>query len=288
MEFETMYTQYRTMLMSIAYHMLGSLADAEDIVQEVFLEVQQQDTNRIENMKAYLAKAVTNRCINYTKSARKRREVYVGPWLPEPIVALSQEDPMELVMKDEVISYALLVALEQLNAVERAIFILREALDYSYREIAEILHKTEENCRKIHSRIKKKLHRDGAVSSSRSNSEEDLVNLFIDAAKTGNFNELIHRLTDDAAMVTDGGGKVRGALRPIIGRERILALLEGIAPRGYFAGDFLPVYVNGQRGVLLVTDGRPAKEIGFARDEKQDRITRIFVVANPDKLAHLQ
>ncbi|ERI06974.1 sigma-70 family RNA polymerase sigma factor [Aneurinibacillus aneurinilyticus] len=126
-------------------------------------------------MKAYLVKSVTNRCINLLKSARKKREIYIGPWLPEPQINLSEQNPMELVVKDKAISYAFLVMLNQLNAVERAVFIPREVLDYSYSEIAQALNKSEGNCRKIYSRIKKKLHQAVPVSSSNTEKEDALV-----------------------------------------------------------------------------------------------------------------
>ncbi|MCP1356208.1 RNA polymerase sigma-70 factor [Aneurinibacillus migulanus] len=288
MKLEIIYKKHLSLLTSIAYRMLGSLADAEDIVQEVFLEVQKLDTDHVYNMKAYLVKSVTNRCINFLKSARKRREVYVGPWLPEPQITLSEQNPMELVVKDEAISYAFLVMLNQLNAVERAVFILREVLDYSYSEIAQALDKTEENCRKIYSRIKKKLHQDVPVPSSNMEKEDALVQSFILASKTGNFDNFISMLTDDAILTMDGGGKVRGALRPIISRHRILALFKGIVPRGYFEGNLLPVHINNQRGILLMRNDQPTLVICFGWDLRQEHIKRIFIISNPDKLKHIQ
>lgn len=291
MEWETVYENNLTMLTAIAYRMLGSLADAEDIVQDLFIEVQQLDMVHVRNMKAYLTKAVTNRCISFMTSARKRREVYVGPWLPEPLINLTEQDPMELAVKDESISYAVLVLLEQLNAVERAVFILRETLAYSYSEIARILDKSEENCRKIYSRVNKKLRQELPAASPHTEKEEALVQAFILASKTGNFDDVIRMVADDALLIMDGGGKVRCALRPIIGRQRIMALLNGIVPRGYFEGEILPVEVNGQRGMVLVRNGSPVLAICFgwgAKPGEQKRLVRIFFISNPNKLERIQ
>lgn len=144
-DLEELYREYSAYLISIAYQMIGTIADAEDIVQQLFLELQQHDIKHIENIKAYLARAVTNRCINLLKAAHKRREVYVGPWLPEPQITSSEDNPLELIVKQETLSYAILVLLERLSAVERAVYVLREVLGYSYEEIAETVHKSAAN-----------------------------------------------------------------------------------------------------------------------------------------------
>lgn len=291
MEWETVYKNYLTSLTAVAYRMLGSLADAEDIVQDVFIEVKQRDMEEVRNMKAYLTKAVTNRCISFMTSARKRREVYVGPWLPEPLINLTEQDPMEVAVKHESISYAVLVLLEQLNAVERAVFILRETLAYSYSEIARILDKSEENCRKVYSRVNKKLRQELPAASPHMEKEEALIQAFILASKTGDFADVIRMVTDDALLIMDGGGKVRCALRPIIGRQRIMALLNGIVPRGYVEGELLPVEVNGQRGMVLVRNGSPVLAICFgwgAKPGEQERLVRMFFISNPDKLERIE
>ncbi|MFE6797058.1 RNA polymerase sigma-70 factor [Paenibacillus chitinolyticus] len=281
---EALYKQYHSLLYSIAYRMLGTLNDAEDIIQDVYLEIQQQDLVRIGNMKAYLCKAVTNRCINFLQSARSRREIYTGEWLPEPVSVQPGLDPAERMVEEETVSYALLVMMERLNPIERAVFILREALQYSYREIGDTLQKSEENCRKIYSRVKGKLLRKEAEPLQKSDREEQFVKLFLDAAKTGDFADFIAQMTADAVLVTDGGGKVRCALRPIYGSHRIRALFEGIWPRGYFSGSLLPARINGEQGFVLVRDERPVLAVSMTWDWEQGRVDRMFIVSNPDKL----
>ncbi|WP_338043935.1 sigma-70 family RNA polymerase sigma factor [Paenibacillus lutrae] len=288
---EELYKDYHLLLVSIAYRMLGSLADAEDIVQDVFADVEPRMLAHIVNRKAYLCRSVTNRCINYLKSARKRREVYVGTWLPEPLVTLAEGDPMDTIVKQESISYALLVTLEQLNPVERAVFILRETLHYTYKEIAEVLERTEGSCRKVYSRAKAKLPAPGelplAALPARTEQEEKFVKLFLHAVSSGHFEECLSMLTREAVLYTDGGGKVRCALRPILGTQRIQALWSGIAPRGYFEGRMLPVYVNGRRGFVLLRAGRPVMAVSMQWDPEQDRIRKLFIVSNPDKLQRI-
>ncbi|PTM59438.1 sigma-70 family RNA polymerase sigma factor [Desmospora activa] len=155
MQLEQLYEHYQSLLFGVAYRMLGSISDAEDIVQDVFLSLQQQEIDKISHVKAYLIKMTTNRCLNLLGSARHKREEYVGPWLPEPL--LDQQQPADIIERNESISYAFLVLMEQLSPIERAVFILRESLGFEYEAIADILDKTTSNCRKIMSRAKRKL-----------------------------------------------------------------------------------------------------------------------------------
>lgn len=286
-DLEELYREYSAYLISIAYQMLGTIADAEDIVQQLFLELQQHDIKHIENIKAYLARAVTNRCINLLKAAHKRREVYVGPWLPEPQITSSEENPLELIVKQETLSYAILVLLERLSVVERAVYVLREVLGYSYEEIAETVHKSVTNCRKIYSRAQKKLQSELPSASIDRARENELAQIFVQASQTGSFDRFIQMLAEDAVLVMDGGGIVRAALRPIIGQQRIEALLQGIAPKGYFAGHLRAIQANGRIGMLLVRENKPVLVVCFGWDQQQ-RINRVFMLSNPEKLAHIQ
>ncbi|MGF9967056.1 sigma-70 family RNA polymerase sigma factor [Bacillus rhizoplanae] len=153
-ELSQLYIKYKSLLFSLAYKMTGSIADAEDIIQDVFIKLNEHEMKHTSNVKAFLCKLVTNRCLDLLKSSKKKRELYVGTWLPEPI-AVIETDPLQGILVKNDISYALLVLFEQLNPIERAIFILREILEYDYGTIAEIVQKKEANCRKILSRIKK-------------------------------------------------------------------------------------------------------------------------------------
>ncbi|MBD8588770.1 RNA polymerase sigma-70 factor [Peribacillus simplex] len=285
MELDSLYKTYRPFLFSIAYRMLGSVTDAEDIVHDLFLQLK-LDTDEIKDMKAYLAKMTTNRCLNYLKSARKRREVYTGPWLPEPRVN-ETDQPLDKVVTDETVAYAFLVLLEQLSPVERAVFVLREAFTYSYEDIAEMLEKNEVNCRKIYSRAKRKLQNDRPVHPEDTKHVDLLAKKFIKASATGNFEEFLDLLTEDVVLVTDGGGKVISALNPIVTRQRVSAFLKGVSAKGGFIGELLPVMVNGQEGILQIKEGKPIKVICFELDPKQKNIRKIFIVTNPDKLNHI-
>jgi RNA polymerase sigma-70 factor (ECF subfamily) len=287
MEMETIYRTYKPLLFAVAYRMLGSVSDAEDMVQDLFFSLQTTNADHIGNLKAYLVKMVTNRCLNFLKSARKKREVYIGPWLPEPLLTAAGQDPMEQVVQEEAVSYAFLVLLQQLSPVERAVFVLREVLRYEYGEVAEMLNKTEANCRKIYSRAKLKIRQDAEGHPGQIGDAAPLVKSFLTAANTGNFHEFVRLLTEDAVLISDGGGKVRAALHPIFGRRRIQKLFEGIAAKGSLHGEWLPSVINGQQGLLLVREQRPVMVICFSVDAEHPQAGRIFMVMNPDKLQRI-
>ncbi len=288
MDFDEAYTTYRPLLHSIAYRMLGSYSEAEDLVQDVFADFSRLDPHNINNEKAYLIRMITNRSLNLSQSARKRREVYIGEWLPEPDVSSVRQDPAELYAEHESISYALLVMLEKLSAVERAVFILRESLQYEYGEIAACLQKTEANCRKIFSRAKDKLQQDRSPLPVNSVKAEPFVAAFMEAAASGNFNKLITLLTEEAVLISDGGGKVRAAVFAIISRARVMAFLQGVIPKNFLGDDQQIAVVNGQAGIVIIKDGMPRSVISFQLDESRQRAQRIFIMLNPDKLKHVE
>lgn len=301
---------YRPLLITLAYRMLGSLGEAEDIVQDALADYSLSTSrSEIEHEKAYLVKMVTNRCLNLKQSARKRRELYVGQWLPEPAVRfaggsgapalLGQRDsvsggnPADYIERQESITYVMLVMLERLSAVERAVFLLRETLDFDYDEIASIVQKSAANCRKIFSRAKEKLQGAKADSDEQS-AQGDLdvreeqawafAKAFIQAAETGNSSALVNMLAHDAMLVSDGGGKVRAAINPIEGAERVASFFLGIARKQALEGELLPVDVSGQPGVVLIREGIPVKVMVFGWDG-ESRISKIFMIMNPDKLS---
>ncbi|MEC0209890.1 RNA polymerase sigma-70 factor [Paenibacillus ehimensis] len=282
---EDWYTEYKPLLFSIAYRMLGSVSEAEDIIHDLFLAVSRTDPGTIQNAKAYLCKSVTRRCIDQLKSARARREVYVGQWLPEPLQTPDKEDPLQQATRNDDISFAFLLLLEQLNPVERAIFVLREAFDYDYKEIADMLDKSEAACRKTYSRLKQKLNVAEALPPQPSLSEsQSLVRSFLRAVSTGDVLQFIHLLTEDAVLHSDGGGKVRAALRPILGADRIAAFLVGIASKGTVLTRSVPVSFNGGAGLLV--DGSRSR-IALLFEFEGTRIRAMYFVNNPDKLSHL-
>ncbi|MEH6937727.1 RNA polymerase sigma factor SigJ [Bacillus sp. JJ664] len=287
MDIDILYSEYKPLLFSIGYHMLGSVEDSEDLVQDTFVAFHQLTNTSSEepnNIKAFLCKVMTNRCLDLLKSSRKKREVYVGPWLPEPILQLkfegTHEDPAEKIILDETISYALLVLLEQLSPVERAVFLLREVFEFEYKNIAEILSKTEMNCRKIFSRVKDKIQADH--QNTKPNIEEDflLAKRFIEAVGTGNLEVLISLLTDDIVLISDGGGKVKAAMRPLSNKNHVIAFLTGLAKKEADSAEVKLVMVNGQIGILV--DGKEPTIICF--EKAGDCYKRIYLVRNPEKM----
>lgn len=288
MDFQNTYAAYRPLLHSIAYRMLGTFSEAEDLVQDVFADYSLLDPSEIKNEKAYLVRMLTNRSINLSQSARKRKEVYVGQWLPEPDVSTVKQDPAEIYAEHEEISYALLVMLEQLTAVERAVFILRESLQYDYEDIASCLHKTTANCRKIYSRAKEKLQEDRSMLPMNTDKAETLAVAFMEAASSGNFEKLISLLSEEAILVSDGGGKVRAAIFAIISRERVIAFLKGVIPKTFLGDGHQFADVNGQAGVIVNQAGMPRSVISFRLDEEGQKVERIYVMLNPDKLKHIR
>lgn len=288
MDFETLYRTYQPLVYSVAYRLLGSVSDAEDVAQDILITSQHVDKELIRNMKAYLIKMTTNHCLNILQSARKKREVYTGEWLPEPEIDSAQLNPMETIIQNERVSYAFLVLLENLTPIERAVFVLREALRYDYREIAEIINKSEANCRKIYSRCKGKIQHEVPVHPQQSDNTEKMVHAFIQGSKTGDFGEFMNLLTEDAVLITDGGGKVRAAIFPILGKRRIQTFLEAVIPRGLLQKvELLPTIINGQTGILARNNGHAERTICFEWDTSGKSIRRIYIVMNPDKLKHI-
>ncbi|MFD0694577.1 RNA polymerase sigma-70 factor [Paenibacillus sp. GCM10027628] len=282
MDIANLYNDYKPLLFSIAYRMLGSVADAEDMVQDTFMHAQQLRDDQVQHAKAYLCKMVTNRCIDYAQSARKRRELYVGDWLPEPLL-LHEDNPLQAIERDETFSYAFMVYLEKLTPVERAVFILREAFEYEYADIGEIVGKSEANCRQIFSRLKRKLQEEGAPAVHADEQAQSLAQQFLHASSTGNLDELIRSLSEDVILYSDGGGKAVAALNPILGRERVLKFLFGISAKHQGIYQYHLVNMNGQSGIIVTSEGKIVTAMNVELDA-DGRVHRIFFMRNPDKL----
>ncbi|WP_433945570.1 RNA polymerase sigma-70 factor [Paenibacillus sp. SN-8-1] len=292
------YGSYRPLLISLAYRMLGSVTEAEDIVQEAFLYVNETKPDNILNPKAYLCKIVTHRCIDHLRSASKQREVYVGPWLPEPLVMNedTRKGPDELYTHKESISTAYLLLLQQLSWTERAVFLLREVLQYDYNEIADIVGKSSTNCRQIFRRAKSALTR---IPITDTDSEEvtptakptvmeqasDAVEQFVQALLSGDVNALLNIIKSDAVLYSDGGGKVTAAVRPIHGAGRIAMFFSGLLSRPPEGFSYSVTGVNGDIGIVTYTNGQPLNVVTFQVQERQ--IANIYIVVNPDKLRHI-
>ncbi|MCU6792553.1 RNA polymerase sigma factor SigJ [Paenibacillus sp. WQ 127069] len=287
MSLETLYKAYKTPLFSLAYRMLGSVMDAEDIVQEAFLSYDQlPNANAIQNERAYLYKIVTNRCLDLLRSSAKKREMYVGPWLPEPLIeqGVLESDPSDAYLQRESISTAYLLLLQQLNAVERAVFLLREIFHYSYDEIAEMIGKNSANCRQIFHRAQKSIHFEPDPTPSISVAEEKVKD-FVNSLMQGNTNKLLELISENVVFYSDGGGKVRAAQIPIIGIDQVIKLHQNLLKmyEGKFSYIFLSV--NGLPGIHINFSEGIQYVYSFAF--KNNQIQTIYSVANPDKLRHL-
>ncbi|KRF04502.1 hypothetical protein ASG89_21905 [Paenibacillus sp. Soil766] len=280
--FQTVYTTYYSYLKSVAYHLLGSVSDAEDVVQELFLDVHDK-LDRIEHVKTYLTRATTNRCLNILQSARKKREVYPGTWLPEPTSEAWQQ-PNQLAEQRESLSYAFMIMLEQLEPLERAITVMREAYDYPYAEIAQLLDKSEANCRQIYSRAKKKLNPNRLQTPVSQAQQASLVEQFVTAFQRGDSHALVRLLTDTSRLISDGGGKVSTAINPIYGRERVVSFLIGVSAKRYTHLTYAMTMWNGQPGVVFYEKDTPVSLLMLEMDSQVSQIQRVYFVINPDKI----
>jgi RNA polymerase sigma-70 factor (TIGR02957 family) len=273
---------YRPLMFSIAYQMTGSVGDAEDIVQEAFLRA---SGHQPENPRAFLATVTTRLAIDYLRSARVRREAYVGTWLPEPILN-DEAGPAEQAELSDSLSMAFLVMLESLTPAERAVFLLREVFGYGYQEIAEATGKSQTNCRQIFARAKRQVdERKPRFEASRAEADE-LVRRFRDAT-LGDFDALNDLLAPDVVFFGDSGGRGEAAVEPMHGRDRVLPFLVAIAERSVRQGARLDLArVNGQPG-LLVRDAAGDLVGVMAFDIAGGQLQAIHSLVNPDKLSHL-
>ncbi|SDQ92466.1 RNA polymerase sigma factor SigJ [Virgibacillus salinus] len=287
---EELYDQYKALLFTLAYQLTGSVADAEDAVQDVFFKAYNAHVERLEEPKAYLCKMVTNRCLNLQKSARKRREAYVGPWLPEPIRTQESDTLEMMVVRRDLLSYATLVMLERLTPTERVVFVLREALGFDYPEIAELLGKREANCRKLMSRARNKMGISEEETVATEAIELEWVNRFLTSLEQGDVDHILSLLTEDVMLVTDGGGKVKAFRHPVQKRDLVArflaAALEGMAPFYQESLHYEITSLNGETSIVLRSGDETVAAICVQlRHGKFASI--IYVVRNPDKLTRV-
>jgi RNA polymerase sigma-70 factor (ECF subfamily) len=277
------FTTHRPRLIGVAYGMLGSMADAEDVVQDAWIRWQTTDHNSIRSPLAFLTTMVTRMAIDRLRSAQVRRESYVGPWLPEPIVERA-EDPADIVAEAERFSLAFLHAMEGLAPVERAVLLLREAFDFDYAEIADIVDKSPENCRQIASRARGRVAQPARHRGRDLERERVVVTAALEAIGSADVEGLIDLLTQDIVAWSDGGPNRRAARHPVVGSERVARFLIGIARQS--VGQRLtasPVTIGGDPGVRLDIEGETYGVMAF--DVVEGRIQAIRSVVNPDKLA---
>jgi RNA polymerase sigma-70 factor (ECF subfamily) len=282
----TEFHRYRSLLFSIAYRMLGSVADAEDILQETFIRWHQASEADIRSTRAFLVTIVSRLSINHLQSARVQREEYVGQWLPEPILTESRADPFNIARVDESLSMAFLVLLERLTPVERAIFLLREIFDYDYAEIAQTVGKDEANCRQILRRARQHIAEIRPRFTATPKQREELLGNFLQASRTGDLEGLVALLSSTATLHTDGGGKAPAIPNLVFGADRVArAIIGGLkkfVPSSVIAR---MAHINGQPGIVSYLEGRPFSVLTL--DVIEGRIKTIYLVTNPEKLAHL-
>jgi RNA polymerase sigma-70 factor (ECF subfamily) len=276
------FTNYRPRLFGLAYRMLGSVMDAEDIVQEAYLRWQQVSGAMVDEPRAYLTTVVTRLCIDHLRSARVRREQYVGPWLPEPLVTDQAPEPSNAPALAESLSMAFLVLLETLTPQERAVFLLHEVFGYSFTEIATVIGKSEANCRQIAGRARKHVEGRRPRFDASRDQQERLLHRFVKACTTGDMDALLSVLADDVTLWADGGGKVQAALEPIHGAAKVARGALTVLAKAPPGLTFRFALVNGQPGIVAEIDGQPYSVLTF--DVVGDRIQTIRSVANPDKL----
>ncbi|HZG58562.1 RNA polymerase sigma factor SigJ [Paenibacillus sp.] len=290
---DALYVKYKPLLFSLAYRMTGSRAEAEDVVQEVFLQWARRPAaeRELEHPKAYLCRMAVNRCTDLARSARARRETYVGPWLPEPLLGApaAEGDPAAAFERDETLSIAMLLLMERLSPVERAVFVLREAFGFGYDEVAAMLEKTPANVRKIMSRVRAKLDGERAdIAPPDAGFAEELLLAFRRATSTGDLEPLFRRLAPDVVLLSDGGGKTFAATVPIHSQARVAAFLGGLARKMSPDDMLVPAVVNGEPAlVALEGPERAVRSVMAFRLAADGSIRGIYIVRNPDKLRHV-
>ena len=269
--------ELRPLMLSIAYRMVGSFSEAEDLVQEAFLRLHVEGD--VENPRAWLITVTTRLAIDHLRSARVRREQYPGTWLPEPVLA----DPApEAAIRAETLSLAVLVLLERLSPVERAVFVLREAFDYGYDEIAAIVGKSEANCRQLATRARRHV----GERQPRFEASRELVRRFVTALQAGETEPLVELLAADVAFYGDGGGKAPAVGAPVLGADAVVRMLLGFARVGARRDVQITVAeVNGEPGLVAHEDGRLMAVWAF--ECSGGAVQAIRGIVNPDKLRHL-
>ena len=285
----TAHDSLRPLMFSLAYRMLGSVAEAEDVVQDAFLRIHAtlSDGLQMDSPDAFATTVTSRLAIDALRSARHRRERYVGTWLPEPLLGSESDDPAERVEMQETVSTAFLVLLERLSPLERAVFLLREAFGYDYADIAEVVDKSEANCRQILTRARKRLEAERPRFEPSTERHRELTEEFLAAVTEGDLAGLERLLADDVVFYADGGGKAPAIQHPLHGATPVARFLLGLVRRGRPMGVRLePVVANAQPALRLATsDGAVLGVLSF--EIADGRVVAFRNQINPDKLGHL-
>jgi RNA polymerase sigma-70 factor, ECF subfamily len=279
---DDVFEDHRPALARLAYRMLGSLADVDDVLQEAYLRWSRDNRATVQSPRAYLFSIVTRLCIDQRQAIEARKQTYIGPWLPEPVVEAGASGPSDRIEAAESVSMAFLLVLESLSPVERAAYLLRRVFDYDYNEIARILGKSEPSCRQLVSRAEQRVFDRRPRFEPDPAEAERLTDAFLQACATGELGGLVQLLAADAILYSDGGGKVAAALAPIRGADKIARFFLGIMKKAPPSLDVRRVRVNGQPGLVSLIDGQIY--LVLTLDVVDGRIANCFVVRNPDKL----
>jgi RNA polymerase sigma-70 factor, ECF subfamily len=283
------FQELRPLMFSIAYRMLGSVSDAEDVVQEAYVRHQQALGQGVDiaSPKAYLSAVVTRLCIDLLRSAAKRRESYVGQWLPEPLLTDDDSDPQARAEQADSLSMAFLLVLERLNPVERAVFLLHDVFGYGYDEIATIVGKSEANCRQLAARARRRVKAEKPRFQASHEQRDALATRFFAAFTEGDLDGLVGMLADDVVAYGDGGGKAPQWTMPVIGADRVARLFVGMSREVQLHRIAVELHeVNGQPGAILRTPDGQLVNV-FALDIVDGMVQTVRSVINPDKLRHL-
>ena len=274
------FEEHRSLLFTIAYEITGTVADAEDVVQESFLKWSAVDAVAVHNQRAYLAKTVTRQALNSLRAAQRRREDYVGPWLPEPMV--TSPDVAENAVLSESLSFAMLVVLETLSPDERAVFVLREVFDFPYTEIAEAIDKSLVAVRQLASRAKAHVRARQPRFEVDAQRQRAVVDRFLTALLGGDMQSLMDVLAPGAVLLSDGGGKVTAARKPVFGAENIVRFLAGIAKTPVPDMRVEPSSLNGMPALVVYAGDRV--DLVALVEASNEQVTGVYLVRNPDKL----
>src|SRR5438309_8337445 len=283
--FADAWREYRRYVLDVAYRMLGSVSDAEDVVQETFARLLKQDADQIQDDRGWLVVVATRLCLDQLRSARSRRESYVGPWLPEPVIEGETDDPADRITLDDSVRMAMLVVLERLTPAERAAFVLHDVFRFSFEDVAAIVGRSAEACRQLASRARKRIEEETGPARFEVDRAEvgRIADRFIEASTKGDFHALMDVLDPNVAGWTDSGGVVGAPREAVAGSEsvamRFLRFVEGFGVR------LSPMAVNGEPGVLCFQEDRLMAVIAF--ETRDGLITRIHSIANPHKLAYV-
>lgn len=277
------FLELRPRMFGLAYRMLGSRADADDVLQDAWLRWQGSERRELRSAEAWLTTVVTRLSIDRLREAKKKREQYTGPWLPEPLVA--EETPDRAVELASDLSVAFLMVLERLAPEERAVFLLREVFDMDYPELARMLGKHEAACRQMLHRAKQRMHEERPRFHVNPEAHRRLLDRFIAATQSGDRERIMALLAEDARLTSDGGGKVRAVLRVLEGAERVARFYSALSRHASGRASYRHAIVNGEPGLLLFLDGQLGGAISVVTDGH--RILEIYTVRNPDKLRHI-